>query len=90
VEPPRPRQEPDVFHLWPENARTWGLFLGCASQWRTSMDGREGLDYGGVELVLRRSGLRPRRLREAWDAIVAMEFACLDVWAQRRREARQQ
>ncbi|KQT10963.1 DUF1799 domain-containing protein [Ramlibacter sp. Leaf400] len=86
ADPAPAREEPEVFHLWPENVRTWGLFLECSSQWRTSMDGREGLDLPGVEIILRRSGLPRDRRDQAWHDIMAMQFACLEVWANRRSE----
>jgi hypothetical protein len=83
-----PRDELHIFHLWPENMLAWEVFLACGSQWRVSMDGREGLDYPGVEIVLQAFHLRPRRRQEVRRHLRVMEFACLDEWASQRRNKR--
>lgn len=77
-EPPAPE-----FYLWPENVEAWALFLACSTQWRGSGMQREGLDYEGVEVVMRRRHVR-RRLRDRRFAeIQLMEMACLKAWAEK-------
>jgi hypothetical protein len=39
---------PQDFEVWPENWPAVELFLRCQTQWRTSVNGRAGLDYGVV------------------------------------------
>jgi len=34
--------------VWPENWPAVELFLRCQTQWRISLNGRAGLDYGAV------------------------------------------
>jgi len=34
--------------VWPENWLAVELFLRCQTQWRISLNGRAGLDYGVV------------------------------------------
>ena len=40
--------QPQDFGLWPEHVSVVDLFMRCMTQWRTSMDGVIGLDYGAV------------------------------------------
>ncbi|MCC7413315.1 MAG: DUF1799 domain-containing protein [Gammaproteobacteria bacterium] len=44
---------PELCHVWPENWDALALFLACATQWRVAMGGAIGLDYAGVEAVMR-------------------------------------
>ena len=41
------------FEVWEENWAVVDMFLRLQTQWRTSMSGVIGLDYGAVEWVLR-------------------------------------
>ena len=80
---------PGVFYLWPEHVQAFAVFRGCATQWRTSMNGREGLDYAAVEIVMRdasgrRSGFRQKDARRIRQEIQVLEFAALDAWADQR------
>ncbi|WP_310936151.1 DUF1799 domain-containing protein [Variovorax sp. UMC13] len=53
-------QTPD-YELWPEHELAWTVYLGCTSQWRIAVGMASsywlGLDYGGVEIVMRRYGV---------------------------------
>ena len=45
--------------MWPEHAWAWEVYLGCATQWiKTPVMGSlpwwEGLNYTGVEVVMRK------------------------------------
>ena len=40
--------EPEHFEVWPENWDAVLLFVRCQTQWRISMNGRAGLDYGAL------------------------------------------
>ena len=47
-------QAPDEdFEIWPENWPAVEMFLRCQTQWRTTMNGVLGLDYGAVAWVLK-------------------------------------
>jgi hypothetical protein len=73
------------FHLFPENAPAWALFMCVQTQWRGGMQ-REGLDYPGVQAVIdsRREWRKHRRARFA--DIQVIERAVLDEW--RKESAR--
>lgn len=80
-------KEPAPFVVWRENAEMFGLFIGCATQWRTGgMSGHPtGLDYAGVRQVVAALGLE-------WTAVVlddlqTMERAALKAWSEKRRRA---
>lgn len=76
------------WHLWPENWRTWCLWLDLRTQWRVGMAGATGLDYAAVLAVIDRR--YPRRKREeAFDAIRGMECAVLKIWADQAEKKRQ-
>ena len=43
----------DDFEIWPENWDAVLMFLRISTQWRTSMGGPIGLDYGALEWLFR-------------------------------------
>lgn len=49
--PEQPRT--DDFEVWEENWPVLEMFLRCQTQWRTTMSGVLGLDYGAVAWVLK-------------------------------------
>jgi hypothetical protein len=64
------------FAVWPENVRTLQLFLACSTQWRYGATGGViGLDYSGVEALLRLRGVRHRR--RVFTDLQVMEMAAL-------------
>lgn len=72
-------------YLWPENAEIWSLWRAIQTQWRDDMSGHTGLDYDGVEVVMRnRTGWRLRKRKQAFCLIQACERAALDAWAKKR------
>ena len=49
-----PEAPPPVdFEVWEENWQAVEMFLRCQTQWRTTMSGLLGLDYGAVAWILR-------------------------------------
>jgi hypothetical protein len=86
----RAPQPPEIFALWPENVRTWGIWMSVQSQWRTSMAGREGLDYAGVDSELRHGlhRVRPKDFRRVRAEIQIMERVALRTWAAAARKRR--
>lgn len=49
-----PEQEPEGdFEVWEENWPAVEMFLRCQTQWRTTMGGLLGLDYGALAWLLR-------------------------------------
>lgn len=74
--------EAEVFYLWPENVPAWQLFQRCGTQWRTSMAGREGLDYAGVRVVMDLGTIRPRQRRQRFAEVQVMESAALKAWSE--------
>ncbi len=69
------------FDVWPENAETLGLFLRAGTQWRVvaGMGGGQylGLDYAGVEAMLRLARVPDRRA--VFEDLQLMERAALQV-----------
>ena len=51
--PDLPPPAAEEFGVWPENWPTVETFLRVQTQWRTSMGGVTGLDYGAVAWVLK-------------------------------------
>ena len=43
-----PEQPSSDFEIWEENWPVVEMFLRCQTQWRTTMSGVLGLDYGAV------------------------------------------
>lgn len=76
----------NVVYLWPCNVRVWGLWSRIQRLWRTSIGGREGLDYAGLSAYLRDvARIKPRHFAETFELIQAMESAALDEWAKQRQ-----
>lgn len=74
------------FHLWVENWPVWQLWRDCETQWRPpgGMGGHSpGLDYGGVDVLIRQRVRKPKRKEVFW-LIQAMEDATLEVWREQK------
>ena len=69
--------EPRDFELWPEHADAWNVYLGCATQWRCAMGVGGvlwlGLDYQGVDMVMRRYRISRKRLDQVFAEVQVME-----------------
>lgn len=75
--------------LWPENWDTWRVWLGCQTQWIHSYQGMEGkhryegLNYAGVDVVIRRYGYRGEKAGEIFEGLQWMEAAALPLMNKR-------
>lgn len=70
---------PEDFEVWPENWDAVVMFLRISTQWRTSMGGPIGLDYGALEWLFRLYEVKePRSLLED---LQVMEGAALTAMA---------
>lgn len=70
---------PKDFEVWPENWAAVEMFLRISTQWRTSMAGPIGLDYGALEWLFRLYEVKePRSLLED---LQVMEGAALTAMA---------
>ena len=78
--------EHDEYWLWPENEDAFGMWLAIQTQWNAGMAGATGLNYQGVEICLRMRGLKKKRRQQMFLLIQMMERACLDEWAQKRKQ----
>lgn len=66
-----------MFSVWPENWPTVEAFLRCQTQWvPAGMGGVVGLNYTGVEVVLRMYNITDP---EVFSGIQTMEIAALKV-----------
>jgi hypothetical protein len=60
------------------------LWLAAQTQWRSGMAGATGLDYGGVEALMRLRGLPRSQRAERFAEVQVMERAALAAWAEKR------
>lgn len=74
-------EEIKPFEVWEENWPAVELFLRCQTQWRTSMAGAIGLDYGAVEWLLRLYEVKDQR--SVLEDLQVMEAAALNVLNQK-------
>lgn len=82
-----PAQPEPVFYLWPENVGLWNLWGKLQTQWRSSMNGRDGLDYTGVLSYLQHvARIKPRHMDSTMTGIQAMEVAALNEWARQAKD----
>lgn len=78
-----------MFHLWPEHEQSLGVFAACRTQWRMGFDGPTGLDYAGVEALIRMRRLVPRpRVPEVLAELQILEDETLAEW-RRQRQAKE-
>jgi hypothetical protein len=68
--------QPKNFIVWDENAEILSVFLACCTQWRTSMSGIIGLDYGALFNVM--AVLEVADRRKVFQGVQVMEFAALE------------
>lgn len=76
----------DKVYLWPCNIPIFNLWQCIQSQWRVGgMGDRTGLDYTSVIDYMRHvARIKPRRWRETFAGLQAMEQGALKGWADRR------
>jgi len=74
----------DEFWLWPENEPAFLFWMSLQTQWHVGMAGPTGLNYQGVEICMRRRGVRPSERDRMFDLVQVMERAALDEWAKAR------
>jgi hypothetical protein len=71
-------EEQELFAVWPANERSLNAFLAVGRQWRVApMGGLLGLDYPGVEAVLRMRKIKVDA--ELLDDLAVMESGALEV-----------
>lgn len=78
----------DVFEVWPENWDHWLFFLDVATQWLTAgLTGvRVGLNWPGIEVVARATGLRGAAWRGQVQALLVVEKAVLEALRERAEQ----
>lgn len=77
------RENTKHFAVLPDNWESVQLFIRCQTQWRTSMAGLIGLDYGAVEWLLRLYEVEDHR--SLLEDLQIMEAAVLSVVSKRSR-----
>ena len=77
---------PEPLYLWPCNLDTWNFFMRCQTQWLRDDGVATGLDYPGLESVMRLRGIKKSRRAELFDDLQQMEFETLNAWRERREK----
>lgn len=76
-------QQSAHFELWPEHARAWRVFMACQSQWRRTAGlervSLDGLDYRGVEVVMRRQGVPAAEADKVFAQVQVLENEMLRI-----------
>jgi len=89
IAPQLQRERPEDFELWPEHAEAWGVYLGCGTQWVKSVGlwgvVWEGLNYPGVEVVMRRYGVPPERESEVFAQLQVLEEETVKLRNERKK-----
>lgn len=83
VPPQDQLEEPEDFELWPDHWDAWMVFLRVQSQWKlvVGMGGAlwTGLDYQGVDMVLRKVVRDEDRHLVVLDQLQVMEQEALKI-----------
>ena len=74
---------PDDFEVFPDNWTTVEMFLRLQTQWRTSMSGVIGLDYGAAEWLFRLYEVEDQRT--LLEGLQVMEGAVMKVLNKERK-----
>ena len=88
LEEAAPIDDDRVFYLWPELQPALLAWVCVQTQWRTGMAGATGLDYAGVDAIVRTRRLARgrRRCAQLMADLQVMERAALDEWARQRQQ----
>jgi len=63
--------------VWPDNWDAVGVFASMQTQWRIGPAGVTGLDYAGLEGVMRLSGVKKRDRQDVFECVRVMEAEAL-------------
>lgn len=77
---------PEPLYLWPCNLDTWNFFMCCQTQWLRDDGVATGLNYPGLESVMRLRRIKKSRRTELFDDLQQMEFVTLNAWRERREK----
>ena len=80
--PVRAEEVAEPLYLWPENLLSWNLFIAVSTQWIVGANGAVGLNYPGVEVVMRKWRIRRKDEQRLFSDIQAMERATLRAWGE--------
>lgn len=85
----RQRDRPQDYELWPEHALAWQVYLDCNTQWVKAVGLGvviwEGLNYPGVEVVMRRYGVPPEQENEVFEQLQVLETETVSIRNERRK-----
>lgn len=77
IPPAQQRDRPLDFDLWPEHATAWDVYQGCGTLWRKTIGLAgvlwDGLDYPGLEVVMRRYRVPQELADEVFAQVQVME-----------------
>lgn len=77
ISPHRQQRQAVDFDLWPEHLDAWNVYLGSTSQWQIAagFGGAYwlGLNYAGVEIVMRRYGVPLEQQDEVFCQVQILE-----------------
>lgn len=76
---------PEPLYLWPENVLSWNLFMAVSTQWIAGGNGVIGLNYPGVEVVMRKWRIKRQDEQKVFSEIQVMERATLRAWSERKK-----
>lgn len=78
-----PSTDVEEFYLWPENLQAWKLFSSAQTQWHVGPGGPIGMNYQGVEVIMRKSRIKRADEGHLFQMIQAMEWETLAAWRER-------
>lgn len=77
IDPAEQRTQIEDYELWPEHGLAWKVFRRSGTQWRKTAGVQrvvwEGLDYAGVEVVMRRCGVPEAQADEVFEQLQVLE-----------------
>lgn len=82
----RTSEQMEPLYLWPVNVPSWNLFRGVSTQWVVSPGGGViGMNYPGVEVVMRKWGIKRKDELRFFCDLQVMERATLRAWSERTK-----
>lgn len=74
--------------LWPESRDAVAIFADLMTQWRDGLNGKTGIDYSAIPVVMRMHDIAPGRHKPVFDQLRTMEIEALKIMNERKSDGR--
>ena len=76
----------EVFYLWPMHAPAFSFWQKCQTQWLAGFAGPTGLNYPGIDVLLKRNGFKGKAADKMFWEVQQLELGALTGFADRPKK----